>query len=348
MISATHITFGILTTEFVFTSLGLEPTASTLALSGLGAMLPDIDTPKSALGRVFPLSRWIEQRYGHRQATHSWLFIVLCLILFSPVIFFNVYSYIALITGISSHIMLDMANPSGVPFFYPYPARFVFPEDKSSRIEVNSKKEYILLAILLFLLALTTPISFIGYKSLFFRLAKTPYGAVEEVKKYSQDYLMSVRIKGIWKQSQQLVEDTFTVLAVQDDGLIVQGQDNRAYFVSYTPFSAVIVNKISVTLQKKVTKEVFRKEYEYCLFDTIDIPEHSIISGYIFYEGYDNIKDILWSFDEKEYWVIKVDPKQGNKLILSYCPDLFLRQLQNKSLYVSHAVLTITAYKEVK
>ena len=61
-----------------------------------------------------------------------------------------------------------------------------------------------------------------------------------------------------------------------------------------------------------------------------------------------NIKDIIWSFDEKEYKVLKIDPNQGNKLILSYCPDTFLRKLRNKSLYVSHADLTITEYKEVK
>ena len=54
MISITHISFGVLLTEFILTSLGIEPNTTALALSGIGALLPDIDTPKSALGRIFP------------------------------------------------------------------------------------------------------------------------------------------------------------------------------------------------------------------------------------------------------------------------------------------------------
>ncbi len=348
MISATHISFGVLLTEFIFTSLGVEPNTSTLALSGIGSLLPDIDTPKSAIGRIFPFSKIIEQKYGHRQITHSWLFILISLILFCPFLFFwGALKYTAIIIGVISHIMIDMANPSGVPLFYPSPSRFVFPENKSSRIEVNSKKEYILLAILLFLVAITTPLSFIGYKSLFYRLSQTPYGAIEEAKKYSEEYLLKVKIKGIWTESQNVVDDEFKVLAIQDNSLIVEAQNKKIYLVSYSYYSAIIINKISVITDKKIRKRVTNRKYSYCLFDSIGIPRDSIISGYIFYEGYENIKDILWSFDEKEYRVIKIDPDQGNKIILSYCPDEFLRQLKNKSLYVSHADLTITEFKEI-
>ena len=349
MISVTHISFGVLLTEFILTSLGIEPNTTTLALSGIGSLLPDIDTPKSALGRIFPFSKIIEHKYGHRQITHSWIFIVIAIVLFSPfILFLGFLKYAGIIIGVISHIMIDMANPSGVPLFYPSPSRFVFPENKSSRIEVNSRKEYILLAILLFLVAVTTPLSFIGYKSLFYRLAQTPYGAIEEAKKYSEEYSLKVKIKGIWAESQNRVKEEFKVLAVQDNGLIVEADNKKVYFVSYSHHSAIIINKISVILDKKIRKVVLNKKYSYCLFDSIEIPQNSIISGYIFYEGYENIKDIIWSFDEKEYKVIKIDPNQGNKLIFSYCPDTFLRKLKNKSLYVSHADLTITRFEELK
>jgi inner membrane protein len=349
MISLTHISFGVLLTEFIFTSLGIEPSTSSLALSGIGALLPDIDTPKSALGRIFPFSRVLEQRYGHRQITHSWIFILISFAVFCPFIFFwGLLKYAGIIIGITSHIMIDMVNPSGVPLFYPSPSRFVFPENKSSRIEVNSKKEYVLLAILLFLVAVTTPLSFIGYKSLFYRLAQTPQAAVEEAKKYSEEYLLRVRIKGIWDKSQSVVDDNFKVLAVQSNSLIVEAKDKKVYLVSYSYYSAIIVNRISVITDRKIRKRVTNKKYSYCLFDTVDIPKDSIISGYIFFEGYENIKDILWSFDEKEYRVIRIDPDQTNKLIISYCPDTFLRKLQNRSLFVSHADLTITEFLEEK
>ncbi|MFC1621600.1 metal-dependent hydrolase [Candidatus Omnitrophota bacterium] len=348
MISMTHMSFGILLTEFIFTSLGIEPNTTTLALSGIGSLLPDIDTPKSALGRIFPFSKVIEQKYGHRQITHSWIFIIITIILFSPFIFLmGLLKYMGLIIGITSHIMIDMTNPSGVPFFYPSPSRFVFPEHKSSRIEVNSKKEYILLAVLIFLVTVTTPLSFIGYKSLFFRISQTPNGAIEEVKKYSEDYLLKVKVKGIWTESQDTVDEEFKVLAIQDQGLIAESQDKKIYFLGCSYYSAIIINKINVILDKKIQKRVTSKTYSYCLFDSIQIPKDSIISGYIFYEGYENIKDLLWSFDEKEYKVIKIDPGKRNKLILSYCPNTFLEKLKHKSLYVSHADLTITEFKDI-
>lgn len=349
MISVTHISFGLLLTEFIFTSLGIEPNTTALALSGIGSLLPDIDTPKSAVGKIFPFSKAIEQRYGHRQLTHSWIFILICLILFIPLIFFlGSIKYSAIIIGVISHIMLDMANISGVPFFYPSSSRFVFPENKSSRIEVNSKREYIFLAILIFILTITTPLSFIGYKSLFYRLSQTTYGAIEETKKFSDDYLIKVKIKGIWQESQMPVDDEFRVLAILDEGLIIENGQHKIYLVTYKAHSAIIISKINVILGKGIKKHSFTKHYSYCLFDQIDISQGAIISGFIFYEGYENIKDILWSFDENEYKVMRIDPHQANKLILSYCPDSLLNRLKDKSLYVSYADLTITKFKEAE
>lgn len=349
MISITHISFGVLLTEFVLTSLGIEPNTRVLAASGIGALFPDIDTPKASLGRIFPLSGLIEHRFGHRQITHSWIFMAMMLVLLIPFVFLKNYMmYVALNLGVVSHIMLDMANPTGVPFFYPSPARFVFPENKQSRIEVGSKKEFVLLSVLIFLVVVTTPLSFIGYKSLFYRMAQTPYGAIEEAKKYADSYRMSVRLKGIWSHSQLPVEGEFNILAVKENGIIIQDNDKRAYFISYNPYTSILINKISILKKEKIKKEVINQQYSYCLLEQIEIPDDSIVSGYIFYEGYENIKEIIFDFNEEEYRLIRPDEHKLNKLILSYCPTEFLEKLKNRGLFVSHANLTITHFNEVK
>jgi len=349
VISITHISFGILFSEFILTSLGVEPSTKVLAASGIGALLPDIDTPKASLGRLFPFSALIEHRYGHRQITHSWIFICIMLVLLSPFLMFKMwFVYAGFIIGVVSHIMIDMANPSGVPFFYPNPARFVFPEHKASRIEVGSKKEFVLLCVLIFFVAISTPLSFIGYKSLFYRLAQTPYGAIEETKKHINLCRISVHLKGIWSHSQMPVEGEFNVLAVKEDGLIILDDKLKAYFLSCGPYTSIIINKISVIKNEKIEKEVIKKQFSYCLLDQIDIPENSIISGHIFYEGYENIKDILFSFGEEEYKLIRSGGQKLNKLTLSYCPVEFLDKLKNRGLFVSHADLTITHYKEIE
>ena len=296
MTAPTHITFSVLFTEFILTSLSIEPTYTALASSTLGSLLPDIDTPKSAVGRVFPfLSIPIEHKFGHRQITHSWIFIAVCMILFLPLLLFKKFLiYSSLVLGVISHILIDMANTTGVPFFYPYYARFVFPENKSSRIEVGSKKEFILLAVLIFITTLTTPISFIGYKSLFYRLSQTTYGAVEEAKKDISSYELEAEVKGLWKETQEPVERTFKVIAVLDEALIIADR-GRCYLVSYKPFTSILIKKISLIRKQRIKRYTITKTYSYCLFDSIDIPESSIVSGFIFYEGYQNIKDLLFS-----------------------------------------------------
>jgi inner membrane protein len=314
----------------------MEPTASSLAIGSLGSLLPDIDTPKASLGRIFPLSFWIEHRWGHRTITHSWVFIVLSCILFSPLLFFKKFLiYSCLILGVISHIMIDMANTSGVTFFYPDTTRYVFPAEKTSRIEVGSKKEFILLAILIFITTITTPISYIGYKSLFYRLSQNPYGAVEEAQKWSDEFLLSATIKGIWKESQLPVNENFKVLAVQGNGILIT-KNNKVFYISYNPQSSIIINKIWIAKEKKIEKLLIEKKFDYILFDSIEIPENSIISGYLFYEGYEGIQDVVYGYEEREYRTIRIDPRIGNKLIISYCPAEVLKKMKNKGLYISH------------
>jgi membrane-bound metal-dependent hydrolase YbcI (DUF457 family) len=345
MMSATHISFGVLLAEFVFTSMGVEPKIPALVMSGLGALLPDIDTPRSSVGRFFPFSGTIERKFGHRQITHSWIFILVCMGVFAPVfLVFGAMVYSGIIIGVFSHVMIDMSNPSGVPLLYPDPSRFVLPARRSSRIEVNSKKEHVLLVMLLILTALFTPLSFMGYKSFFNRLSQNTRGVVEEAKKFSDGYSLKVRVDGIWRHSQVRVDDEFRVLAVLNSGLVVESRDGKTYLISWQHYSAIIVRKINIIQRDKIEKRVVQKKYSHCLFDSMDIPENSIVSGYMFYDGYENIKDIIWSFSDAEYQTLRVDPDHTNKLILKYCPDSFLRKLKYRGMFVIYADLTITQF----
>ncbi|MEM6611313.1 MAG: metal-dependent hydrolase [Cyanobacteria bacterium P01_C01_bin.72] len=57
------------------TSLILGTAASLpLGLAIIGSQLPDIDTTTSTIGKIFfPISSWIENRFPHRNVTHSLL-----------------------------------------------------------------------------------------------------------------------------------------------------------------------------------------------------------------------------------------------------------------------------------
>lgn len=90
-----------------------------------GSLLPDLDHPKSKLGRIMlPISLPLNLIFGHRGGTHSLLFVTLCLI---PVVFSPSVG-LGLAIGVLLHIVLDVISHSstwyrttagGCPLLYP-------------------------------------------------------------------------------------------------------------------------------------------------------------------------------------------------------------------------------------
>lgn len=121
-----HIAVGLTAyTTVMGVTLFVDPSASISALSfglGLGAVtvgsvLPDIDTPRSTIGRmVKPVSRWLSSHYPHRTVTHNALFI-LAWFIFAKVIGLHVLW--ALAWGIFGHIFIDSFSWQGVLWTYP-------------------------------------------------------------------------------------------------------------------------------------------------------------------------------------------------------------------------------------
>jgi len=94
----------------------------TIALIGTftGAILPDIDEPKSYIGRKLGFISETLQGLGlkHRTYTHSIFFPLIILIggFFNPIFYFMAF-------GAFMHILEDFITNSGVPLFYPFVKR---------------------------------------------------------------------------------------------------------------------------------------------------------------------------------------------------------------------------------
>lgn len=190
MTATTHIVFGTFSYLAVSSIIGID---SSLMLSSIlvlvfASLLPDIDTPKSKLGKLlFFISHKVEVRFGHRTITHSFLFLVLSSILFYLIFFLFKNSYLILpfVIGVFSHIFLDTLNKQGVLLFYPSQIWCILPKNRNYRVEVGSNAEWIFLGILIILTVLIYPISQKGLiKTLHYFMADIQ-SAVSDFQDYS-------------------------------------------------------------------------------------------------------------------------------------------------------------------
>lgn len=131
MVATTHQIFGFLfglITISIFNMIGIRPTyffetIFFFLLVLIGSILPDLDHPKTKLGRKIPfLSYPIYWLFGHRTFTHSLIFVIISWMIAKIVVvvfqFDDLYAY-AIASGILSHIIGDMITKKGVPLFYP-------------------------------------------------------------------------------------------------------------------------------------------------------------------------------------------------------------------------------------
>jgi membrane-bound metal-dependent hydrolase YbcI (DUF457 family) len=136
MTGATHIAIAL----SVGIMAGVEP--YHLPLIAFGAVIPDIDTPRSTVGRIFfPISMPISNWLGHRGAVHSfWLWGICAVlgILWGPLLFVGV--------GGILHILADCGTVSGVRAMSPWSTKLFVVFKREWRIKTGSNAE---LAILL-------------------------------------------------------------------------------------------------------------------------------------------------------------------------------------------------------
>lgn len=110
------------------TSGGTFPPWHVFTLNGLlvltGCILPDIDTPKSRVGRALPFIAYpISLILGHRGVTHS-LLMVTAIGLAAYYYDFGWLFWIAF--GYLMHLLGDYLTDSGIPAFWPSRKRFRF------------------------------------------------------------------------------------------------------------------------------------------------------------------------------------------------------------------------------
>jgi membrane-bound metal-dependent hydrolase YbcI (DUF457 family) len=121
-----HVATGVLCSNIYLVAIEESQvySISNILASILGSLLPDVDNPRSTVGRLIPpLSAKIYNKYGHRTITHSVTAIAFLLLLVFVInslgLKNTLYAKIFLVSYIS-HIIIDMATFDGVTLFYPF------------------------------------------------------------------------------------------------------------------------------------------------------------------------------------------------------------------------------------
>ena len=102
--------------------------AAAIGAAVVGSLLPDLDHPKSWLGRrLLPISIPLSMLVGHRGVTHSLLAIVALAAVLTMYGGVGGGIVTALCIGYANHLVGDFVTNSGIPLFWPIKRRYGLP-----------------------------------------------------------------------------------------------------------------------------------------------------------------------------------------------------------------------------
>jgi inner membrane protein len=195
MMSLTHAAFSVSLTSIVLGTANPE----ILGVAAIASLLPDIDTSKSSIGRLFfPLSSWLETRTVHRGITHSFFATgIVTLATYPLAVLGYAHLWQALILGYFWGWFADVFTKSGVEAFYPSRGRLIIPRNPHLRLGTGSRAEWFLLMVLVAIAILSININSAGGMIRGFNQALgLPSGAIETVNEDASRYLLTAHIKG--------------------------------------------------------------------------------------------------------------------------------------------------------
>ncbi len=345
MLAPTHSIFGIFLTLIILAVFGVEWGLhwTIILFSILGAIIPDIDHPRSMIGKLFSfISIPLERKYGHRTITHSlvgWLIFsaAFSLIIIIPSLVIRNSGFEILgwrwISAFSisylSHLLLDMFNPRGVQILWPDPCRDVIPKNPKFRPHSGSKAEIFVFFIVLILMVLAFPLSKYGISSSLHWLLATPGSAIEEFKTLKTHAY--VEFKGVMNETREPVSGKGEILDVSNKRLVILYK-GTVYTLSDELAAEIIASHVRV-IKTAIPIKIEYKEFnnaspEYLLSQ---IPKGSLISGTVHLpEG----MQINSTSNESAYKTIE---QKGKDLVLSYASKSQLARLtSNKDFYLQH------------
>jgi len=363
MLAPTHSVFGIFLTLIFLAVFGIQLSLhwSIILVAILGAIIPDIDHPKSVIGRTFPfISIPLERRYGHRTITHSFIGWFFSSIVFSVVVVFISLIYAILIRSADplsnpliarwiaafsisyfSHLILDMFNPRGSQMFWPDTGRDVLPKNPRFRPESGSREEIFIFIVLFFLMLFAFPISKYGIASSLRWLMATPGSAIQEYKTMKTHAYLE--FTGVFSDTKEPIEGVGEILDVQSSRMVILYKKD-IYTLSDDLSADILASHVRIKWTPQpiiVTKKVFKDDSRDSLL--AQIPAGALVSGTVHLPDSMDLKFPVYAGSFKPM------TQKGNDLILNYASKKQIEglalteffEIQNKKDRVNLAQLNV-------
>lgn len=228
MTTPTHIGFSVLFLTFIIGITSVFTLSwEIVAFAAFGGILPDIDSPVSAIGRFFwPVSSFLDKRFGHRTVTHSFIGTLIIALLFAPLYYYFPNYYYAFIIGYVSHLIIDTFNIQGPLLFWPSNLRCVAWMNRAYRIGYGAKGEYVLMVFIFVGLAVMYPISEKGFmRSVRYVLASME-SAVTDFNDLKLTNKCTVELKAVDNISLETIQGEYEVIgALNANELLIRYED---------------------------------------------------------------------------------------------------------------------------
>jgi inner membrane protein len=257
MMTITHLLCGSLGTAILMQSSQPE----ILLISAIASLLPDIDISTSPIGRILvPVSRFLEQRFSHRSATHSIVASgLLAVVSYGLALRFPIaIDFVhALNIGYFFGWFLDCFTKSGVEMFYPLPVRCVCPGNRNLRFSTASPQEYWLIAILAAIAIWVFQInSHGGLMSEFNRMIAAPSGVEELYNEKGGTNLIIAHVEGVYASDRTPVKADYPIIATNGQGFLLLGENGEIYKAGADPDSNIIPKRITGEVKNPAVVQV--------------------------------------------------------------------------------------------
>ncbi|MGK7879651.1 MAG: metal-dependent hydrolase [Crocosphaera sp.] len=330
MMTPTHITFSIAMTSIMTGTANLE----LLGVAAIASLLPDIDTSKSFIGRLFfPLSRWLETNTVHRGITHSFFASGVITLVSYPIALIG-YPHVwhGLILGYFFGWFGDVFTKSGVEAFYPSHGRLIIPRNPRLRLATRSNAEWFLLMILCAIAIISININSAGGIIRSFNQALgLPSGAIEIVKQESNKYLLKVKVKGHNNLIEQPINQSYEVIeALSINDLLVKDVQGNTYSIGNSQKNQIQVSQMRVErispIKTKILNLTFDDEEIYPILSQLPT-ERTYLTGTLTVH---DSEDLIIMNSLNTFNTITVQPgEMGSAQLTSATPNEVMKLLND-------------------